>query len=54
MDNETKHWLIVFEDNDRSDILITEKDAAIKAYENFLLNWNCHLFEQIYNNGKEI
>jgi hypothetical protein len=33
--------------------MFTSKIAAEKAYENYLISWTCHLFEQISYNGKE-
>ncbi len=47
-------WMIVFEDSDRDNIVITCPVAAETTYRKMLDNWNCHLFEMVQNNGHPV
>ena len=43
-----KAFIIVFEDQDRSNITITDRAIARKTFARFeLMGWNCHLFEHM-------
>jgi hypothetical protein len=46
--DQEEHYLIVFEDNDRENIIMTDRQLAREAFARFELSgWNCHLFEQM-------
>jgi len=51
---EFKWWIIVFDDTDRENLTFTDEKIAHETYDKFIINWNCHLFEQIKRNGENI
>ena len=57
---KTIYWIIKFEDVDKDDILLIERDGIVtkedilSLYNDLLIDWNCHLFKQVRSNGKPI
>lgn len=49
-----KYYLIHFEDASMRPEVFTDKGCAIGRYIQLLHNWNCHLFEQISDNGRDL
>lgn len=44
-------WLIFFDDADRGPELYTDRNAAIRRYDQISVSWNATLFESIHYNG---
>ena len=47
LDVQEIFYIIVFDDTDKPMLVFTDKDAAIKTWEFYNVNWNCHLLSSL-------